>query len=186
MPGTIRLRSLKGIIPESELVSLKSQFGDIGIDFDYVNASGEPQASINELLAPIILFLSSDIVQAYVLGLTTNFSYDIMKTSVINIWRHISRKEISYVSASKTQSVVASFDIDIKHTGNLRVKFKLKGDIPDSLKEKCVDQAFQLLAGKDYPKSRTGYVCIYNVDDQEWEEFEELEFIRRFVKPKVG
>jgi hypothetical protein len=186
MSGNIRLRYLKGIIPQSELVSLKSQFGDLGIDFDYIDASGEPQASIKELLAPIILFLSSDVVQAYILGLATNFSYEIIKKSIINIWGHISGKKVSQITESETHSVAANFDLDINLTEHLRVKFKLKGDFPDSLKKQCVDKAFQLLERKAFPESRKDYVCIYNVHDQEWEVFEELEFIRRFIKPKVG
>ena len=186
MPGTVRLKYLKGIIPESELVTLKSKFGDIGIDFDYVDASGKLQASITELQAPIILFLSSDIVQAYILGLATNFSYEIIKTSVINIWRQISGKKVCKITGSEAHSIAADFDLDINPTGHSKVKFKLQGDIPDSLKEKCVDNAFQLLEKKAFPEIRGDYVCIYNVKDQEWETFEMLEFIRRFVKPKVG
>ena len=186
MSGTIRLRYLKGIIPESELVSLKSQFGDIGIDFEYVDASEEPQASVEELLAPIILYLSSEIVSAFIIGLAASSSYDIIKTSVIKIWSHISGKMIRKTTASKVHSVAAIFDLDINATGRTRVKFKLKGDIPDRFREECVDKAFQLLEGKAFPEIRTGYVCLYNVHEQESEVLEDLEFVRRFVKPKVG
>ena len=67
-----------------------------------------------------------------------------------------------------------------------RVKFKLKGNILDNLKEKCVDKAFQLLESKAFPEIRTGYVCFYNVDRNQWEKFEDLEFIKKFVKPNDG
>jgi len=184
MSGTIQLKYLQGIIPESELDVLRSRFGDIGIDFECIDISKEPQASVEEFLAPIILYLSSDIIQAYILGLATSTSYDIIKTSVISIWSHISGKTIRNITPSEVKSVHANFDLDINIIGGTRVKFKLKGDFSDSVKEKCVDKAFQLIEEKAFPEIRTGYVCIYNVDHDEWEIFEDLEFVRKFVKPK--
>lgn len=186
MSNTIQLKYLQGIIPESELGLIRSQLGNIGIDFECTDISKEPQASVEELLAPIILYLSSDVIQAYILGLATSTSYDIIKTSVISIWRHISGKTIRKATPSEVKSVAANFDLDINTIGRTRVKFKLKGDIPDSLKEKCVDKAFQLLEAKAFPEIRTGYICLYNVDHDEWEIFEDLEFIRKYVKPKDG
>lgn len=186
MSGTIRLRYLEGIIPVSELNSIRSQFKDLGIDFECIDISGEPQASAEELLASIILYLSSDVIQAYLLGLATSTSYDIIKTSVISIWRHVSGKSIKKTTPSKETTVAANFDLDIRTTGGTRVKFKLKGDISDSLKDKCVDKAFKLLEAKAFPEIRTGYICLYNTDKNTWEIFEDLEFIRKFVKPKSG
>jgi len=186
MSGTIRLTYLEGIIPVSELNSIRSQFEDLGIDFECVDISGDPQAVLEELLAPIILYLSSDVIQAYLLGLATSTSYDIIKTSVISIWKHVSGKSIKKTTTSKETSVAVNFDLDIRTTGGTRVKFKLKGDISDSLKDKCVDKAFQLLEAKAFPKIRTGYVCLYNIQKTKWEVFEDLEFIRNFVKPTSG
>jgi hypothetical protein len=180
--GTIQLKYLQGIIPESELDLIRSQLGDLGIDFECIDISGEPQASIEEFLAPIILYLSSDIIQAYILGLATSTSYDIIRTSVIKIWRHVSGKTIRKTTPSEVESIAANFDLDINTIGRTRVKFKLKGDISDSLKEKCVDKAFQLLEAKAFPEIRTGYVCLYNVDDDEWEIFEDIEFVKNFFK----
>jgi len=186
MPDSIQLKYLQGIIPESELDVIRLRFGDLGIDFECIDISREPQASAEEFFAPIILYLSSDIIQAYILGLVTSISYDIIKTSVISIWRHISGKTIRIATPSEVKSVAANFDLDINIIGRTRVKFKLKGDLPDSLKEKCVDKAFQLIESKAFPEIRTGYVCLYNVDHDEWEIFEDLEFVRKFVKPKNG
>jgi len=84
----------------------------------------------------------------------------------------------------KVESSLTNFDLDIRTKGGTRVKFKLKGDIPDSIKEKCVDKAFQLLETKAFPEIRTGYICLYNVDHDKWEVFESLDFVKRFVKPK--
>lgn len=118
------------------------------------------------------------------MGLATRASYDIIKTSVMIIWRHISGKTIRKTTPRGVESVAASFDLDINTSGGTRIKFKLKGDIPDSLKEKCVDKVFQLLESQAFPEIRTGYVCTYNVVDDEWENFEDLDFVRKFVRPK--
>jgi hypothetical protein len=186
MSRIVKLTYLRGILPESDLNFIRSQFGDLGIDFKCTDISGEPLASLDEFLAPIILYLSSDIIQAYILGMATSTSYDIIKTSVINIWKHISGKKIRKTTPDGASSIDASFDLDINTIGRTKVKFKLKGDIPDNLKERCVDKAFQLLESKAFPEIRTGYVCLYNVDLDEWETFEDLEFVRQFVKPKDG
>jgi len=184
--STIQLKYLEGIIPESELDLIRSRFEAIGIGFECIDISGEPQASIEELLAPIILYLSSNVFQAYLLGLTTSTSYDAIKTCVINIWRNVSGKRIKKTTPSKVESVAVNFDLDIRTIGDTRVKFKLKGDIPDNLKEKCVDKAFQLLEAKAFPEIRTGYVCLYNIDHDKWDIFEDLEFIKKFIKPLDG
>ena len=186
MPGTIKLKYIEGMIPESELDLIRSRFGELEIGFECIDISREPQASLEEYLAPIILYLSSDIIQAYILGLATRASYDIIKTGVMSIWRHISGKTIRKTTPSGVEAVAASFDLDITKIGGTRIKFKLKGDIPDSLKEKCVDKAFQILESQAFPEIPTGYVCLYNVVDDEWEIFGDLDFIRKFVRPKDG
>ena len=184
MPSTIRLKHLSGMIPESELNLIRSSFGKLGIGFECIDISREPQASLEKLVSPIILYLSSDIVQTYILGLVTSVSYDIIKANIVRIWRHMSGKMITETTPSGVRSIEADFDLDIKTTGQVSVKFKLKGDIPDNLKEKCIDKAFQLLEAKAFPENRTGYVCIYDVNQDEWEFFELLEFVRKFVKLK--
>jgi len=186
MTETIRLKYLQGIIPKVELDFIRSQLGELGIGFECNDISGDPQASLEEFLAPIILYLSSDIVQAYLLGLATSTSYDIIKATVLSIWRHISGKKFKKITLTDVEELDANFDLDVNTTGRTRVKFKLKGNIPDSLKEKCVDKAFQLLESKAFPEIRTGYVCLYNVDRDGWEIFEDIEFVKKYVKPKDG
>ena len=186
MTETIHLKYLKGIIPKDDLEAIRSQLGEHGIGFEWHDTSGEPQASIEELLAPIILYLSSDIVQAYLLGLATSTSYDIIKSTVLSIWQHTSGKKFNKITSTDIEEVDANFDLDVNTSGKTRVKFKLKGNIPDGLKEKCVDKAFQLLEAKSFLEIRTGYVCLYNVDRDQWEIFEDLEFVKKYVLPKNG
>ena len=67
MPGIIELTYLKGIVPHSELNSIRTQLEKYKIDFKSKDISGEPQASLEELLAPIILYISSDVIKDYLL-----------------------------------------------------------------------------------------------------------------------
>jgi hypothetical protein len=130
--------------------------------------------------------LSSDVVQAYLLGLATSASYDVIKSSVLDLWRHISGKKYNKITPTDIEQVDANFDLDLSTSGKTRVKFKLKGNIPDSLKEKCIDKAFHLLKSKSFPENRKRYICRYDVDREQWEIFEELEFIKKFIIPKDG
>ena len=185
MKSSIHLTYLKGIIPDSELEKLYEGFSKLGIDFNCTDISEEPQASVEELLAPIVLFMSSDIVQAYILGLATSTSYDLIKNCVLSIWRHISGKKITTITASGIEtSKEASLDLDIELDNRTRVKFKLKGNITDTLKEKCIDRAFRLLEDTDFLKDHIWYIGLYEKDNNKWEIFEDVEFIRKFVKPK--
>jgi hypothetical protein len=186
MTDTIHLKYLKGIIPKDDLELIRSQLGEHGIGFEWHDISDEPQASVEELFAPIILYLSSNVIQAYLLGLATSASYDVIKSTVLGLWRHISGKKVNKITPTNTEEVDANFDLDVNTSGKTRVKFKLKGNIPDSLKEKCIDKAFQLLESKNLPEIRTGYVCRYDVDSEQWEILEDLEFIRKYVMPKNG
>lgn len=184
MTGTIHLIYIEGIIPKDGLELLRSKLGNHDIGFEWHDISGAPQAGVEQLLAPIILYLSSDVVQAYLLGLATNASYDLIKSSVLDIWCHISGKKFSKISPTDIQEMDASLDLDVNTSGKMRVKFKLKGNIPDSLKERCIDKAFQLLESKSFPETHTGYVCRYDEDGEQWEILEDLEFIRKYVMPK--
>jgi len=186
MTEIIYLKYLKDLISEEELESLKFQLGEHGIGFEWHGETGKPKASLQELLAPIILYLSSDVVQAYILGLATNASYDIIKSTVLHLWQNISGKKIKKITVTDIEELNANFDLCVNISGKTSIRFKLEGNIPDSLKEKCIDKAFQLLASKKIPEIHTEYVCCYNVDSEKWEIFEMPEFIRKYITPKYG
>ena len=184
MTETIHLKYIKGVIPEDSLEFLRSQLEKHGIGLDWHDISDEPQASVEGFLAPIILYLSSDVVQAYLLGIATNASYDVIRSFVLDLWRHISGKKYSKITPTGIEQVEANFDLDVSTYGKAKVKFKLKGNFPDSLKEKCIDKAFHLLETNHFPDNRKRYVCRYSVDRERWEIFEELGFIKKFIIPK--
>ena len=184
MSNTIELRYIKGLIPDSKLDSIRSKFQGHNIEFECHDLSGQPQAAVEELLAHVVLLLSSDVMQAYILGLATSATYDFMKSCITSIWQHISGKEIYRYNPKGVEHVAANFDLDIETEHGMKVKFKLKDDVSDSLKEKYIDRAFQLLESKSFPANRTGYICLYNVDQNNWEIYESLDFVKSFVKPK--
>ncbi|MCJ7717905.1 MAG: hypothetical protein MUO54_15495 [Anaerolineales bacterium] len=184
MSNTIELNYIRGLIPDSEIDSIRSKLHDHNIAFECHNLSGIPQAAVEDLLSHVVLLLSSDVMQAYILGLATSASYNLIRNVITLIWQHISGKEIYRYNSKRVEHVAANFDLDIETGHGMKVKFKLKGNIPDSLKDKCVDKAFQLLESKSFPVNRTGYVCLYNIDENNWEIYEYLDFVKRYVKPK--
>ena len=184
MSNTIVLNYIRGLIPDTEIESIKSKLQDHNIEFECHDLSGIPQAAVEDLLSHVVLLLSSDVMRAYILGLATSVSYDLVKNAIINIWQHVSGKEVHRITQSGAKPVHAHLDLDIEIKHGMKVKFKMKGNIPDSLKINCVDKAFQLVESDSFPVSRTGYVCLYNTDQNNWEVYEYLDFVKRFVNPK--
>jgi predicted secreted protein len=88
----IHLQYLKGIVPEDRLEYLRSQREPCGISFEWHAISDEPQSSVEELLSPILLYLASATVQAYLLGIATSASCDVFKSSVVDLYRPVSGK----------------------------------------------------------------------------------------------
>jgi hypothetical protein len=184
MSNTIELTYINGLIPDSELDSIRSIFQGHNIEFECHDLSGQPQAAVEELVAHVALFLSSNVMQAYILGLATSATYDFIKSFIASIWQHISGKKIYRYNPKGVEHVAANFDLDIETDNGIKVKFKLKDDVSDSQKDKCIDRAFQLLESNSFPVNRTGYVCLYNIDENNWEIYEYLDFVKRFFKPK--
>ena len=183
MSNAIELRYIKGLIPDSKLDLIRSKFQGHNIEFECHNLSGQPQAAVEDLLAHVVFLLSSDIMQAYILGLATSATYDFIKTIIMSIWQHILGKEIYRYNTKGVEHVAANFDLDIETGRGMKVKFKLKENIPDNLKDQCIDSAFQLMESRSFPANRTGYVCLYNIDKNKWEIYEYLDFVKRFVNP---
>ena len=186
MNKTVQLIYIKGIIPEENLELIRSKLDNHDIGFEWHDISGAPQAAMSDLVAPIILSLSSDVVQAYILGLANSASYDLLKLSILEIWHKITGKKYNKITSNGIQELEASFDLNVDTPGKTKFKFKLSGNIPDDLKEKCIDKAFQLIESKSITVNRTGYICNYDTDNKQWERLEQLEFIKKYIIPKKG
>ena len=155
---SIHLRYLGGLIEKDALENIKSNLSTHKIDLVAKDNSGALMMSVEELVAPVAIMLSSDVVQAYILGLSTNASYDLIKHTVISIWNQISGKKYTKFNHRKSEELEANFDLHIESPGKVRVQFKLKGNIPNELKDKCVDNAFKLINENAFPEIRTGYI----------------------------
>jgi len=186
MNKTVQLIYIEGIIPEENLELLRSKLGNHDIGFEWHDMSGAPQAAISDFLAPIILSLPSDVVQAYILGLANSVSYDLLKLSILEIWHNITGKKYNKITSNNIQEIEASFDLNVDTPGKTKFKFKLAGNISDNLKEKCIDNAFQLIESKSYPENHTEYICSYDTDNEQWEKLEQFEFIKKYIIPKNG
>jgi len=186
MNKTVQLIYIKGIISEENLELLRSKLDNHDIGFEWHDISGVPQAAIRDLVAPIILSLSSDVVQAYILGLANSASYDLLKLSILEIWHKVTGKKYNKITSNGIQEIEASIELNLDTPGKMKFKFKLSGNIPDNLKEKCIDQAFQLIELKSIPENHTEYICSYDTDNEQWERLEQLDFIKKYIIPKNG
>ena len=184
MSNNIELSYIKGLIPDSEIDSIRSKLQDHNIKLECHDLSGQPQAALEDLLSHVVLLLSSEIMQAYILGLATSATYDLVRKIIFSIWKQIAAKEVHRITQRGAEAVPANFDLDIETVHGMKLKFKLKGNIPNGFKLACVDKAFQLVESDSFPVNRTGYICLYNTDQNNWEIYEYLDFVKRFVKPK--
>ncbi len=184
MSNLIELNYIRGLISDSEIVLIRSKLQDHNISFECHDLSGIPQAALEDLLSHVVLLLSSNVMQAYILGLATSATYDLVKSTIISIWKHVSGKEVHRITQKGAEPVPVNLDLDIETKHGIKVKFKLKGNIPNNFKHTCVDKAFQLIESDSFPVNRTGYVCLYNTDQNNWEVYEYLDFVKKFVKPK--
>ena len=184
MPNTIELKYIGGLIPDTEIELIRSKLRDHRIEFECRDLSGIPQAAMEDLISHVVLLLSSDVMQAHILGLATSASYDLVKKTIFRIWQHVSGKEIHRITQRGAEPVPANLDLDVETKYGMKVTFKLKGNIPENLKHNCIDNAFQLVESDSFPANRTGYVCLYNIDHSKWEVYEYFNFVKKFVKPK--
>lgn len=177
----IRLKYIGGLIEDEVLDDLEKTLSDHSITLNKYDTSGVLMASAEELIAPIALMLTSEVTQAYVLGLTTNAFYDIIKTTVLTIWNQITGKKYTKYNHIKSEEIEATFDLDVRTPGKVKVQFKLKGDVPDHLKEKCIDKAFEIIDRNELPENRFGYISRFNQDNESWEVYDQMDYVRKFI-----
>lgn len=174
------------MLTDAELQQLHDDFNNVGIEFIWKDISDEPQASIEEFLSPIILILSSEVFQAYILGIMTNATYELLKESILSIWQRLSGKKLTKVTTHGTSQVYTALDLDISLENRTRVKFKLTGNISDEIKEKCIDGVFNILKSTDWDTSKKGYILIYDNNLNKWIIYEDLEFIKKVIRKDAG
>ena len=140
----IGFRYISGVVDKAVLDQIASRLSEQDISFKSFDMSGQPQASINDLLSSFALFLSSDITNAYMLGLLTNATYDVLRNSLLGLWTSIKGKKVTQVTAHCSKKVPVSLDINMT-VGNDSLTFKLDGDVSEEVQRVLIDRIFDFL-----------------------------------------
>jgi len=140
----IGFRYISGVVDKAVLDQIASRLSEQDISFKSFDMSGQPQASINDLLSSFALFLSSDITNAYMLGLLTNATYDVLRNSLLGLWTSIKGKKVTQVTAHCSKKVPVSLDINMT-VGNDSLTFKLDGDVSEEVQRVLIDSIFDFL-----------------------------------------
>ncbi|OQC28436.1 MAG: hypothetical protein BWX70_01835 [Verrucomicrobia bacterium ADurb.Bin070] len=140
----IGFRYISGVVDKAVLDQIASRLSEQDISFKSFDMSGQPQASINALLSSFALFLSSDITNAYMLGLLTNATYDVLRNSLLGLWTSIKGKKVTQVTAHCSKKVPVSLDINMT-VGNDSLTFKLDGDVSEEVQRVLIDRIFDFL-----------------------------------------
>ena len=183
---SIYLRYIGSLIEKDALEEIINNLTNHKINIKAKDTSGELMMSVEELVAPVAIILSSDVVQAYILGLSSNASYDLIKNVVISIWNQVSGKKYIRFNHRKSEEFEANFDLNVESPNNVKVQFKLKGDIPNELKDKCIENAFKMVNENVFPEIVTGYICRFDNDSEKWEAYEQTDYVRKFIKKNSG
>lgn len=140
----IGFRYISGVVDKAVLDQIASRLSEQDISFKSYDMSGQPQASIDDLLSSFVLFVSSDITNAYMLGLLTNATYDVLRTSLLMLWKAITGKKVTQVSAGGSREQPVTIDLNMI-IGNDSLTFKLDGDVSEEVQRVLIDRIFDFL-----------------------------------------
>lgn len=158
------------------------------IEFLTHDASGEIHNFLEDLIAPLVLWISSDLAKAHLLGISTSAVYDVVKATISRIWTITSAKIVSKVTADgPADQKPVTLDLDLHLDEKVRLKFKLRGNsLSPEQQDKYVDQALRFARKFNETKPRETQVVIYNESSREWEACSEAEFLAGLIKKKTG
>ena len=129
-------------------------------------------ASFDDLTSIILMAINNEIVYQYINGILACGIYDVLKKVIIDIWKKLNRKTYNKVySSGKVEEKSATFGISMNVNEYCNIDFKLSGDIPDELKEKCLDNAFELIKDLNKKEFKNNYFknyAKYDIQKQEW------------------
>lgn len=165
----IMLNYIGGIFEDGYLVKKEDELNKVGIRLVKFDESGIPMNSFyDELISAIVLAINNEIVIQYINGILGCAIYDVLKSFIIDTWKNLKDKHYHKIySGGKVEEKEASFGIKMKVNQNCEINLKLSGDISDSLKEKCLDDAFELV--KDMNKSEYSNIYAkYDVNKEKW------------------
>jgi hypothetical protein len=177
----------QGLIAEEDLEEVSCRLREHGIAFHAKAVPPEPQMAVEQLVAPVILFLASDAGQSFLVSLAAAGTYDLVKRSVLHIWRHLTGKFLTVLSSrGATSRRPANMDLIVSIDDRSSVRIKLKSDLPVELHESCLTQALKLVSRTDLEKLRSEQIVIYDRDGDGFEAkmYSQHEFIMKLLKEK--
>jgi len=184
----IGFKYLPGCLSEAELAEISQSLEASNIEFKTHNASGEIYNCLEDLVAPLVLWISSDLAKTHLLAISTSAVYDVVKTTILRIWRKASTKTVFKVTADgPVDQRPVTLDLDLQLNEKVRLKFKLRGNnLSPEQQDKYVDQALRFARKFSEAKPQETQVVIYNENLQEWEACSEGDFLAGLVKKKTG
>ncbi|MDF7809580.1 hypothetical protein P4E94_19235 [Pontiellaceae bacterium B12219] len=180
--GNISFKYISGLIPQKTLEGLESDLQSVNIDFETTDANGVAVACYDEIMATLSIFLSDELVRAYILGLVTNSTYEILRNSIICIWKNVEGKKINVVRSDSITEKEATFDMNIRVKEN-QLSFKLKGDCSDEIKQRFIDKAFECVANHQAHNSKH-LLYFPDIEKEEWEMIPQSDYIRQNINKK--
>lgn len=157
----IGFRYISGVVDKAVLDQIESRLSEKDISFKSYDMSGQPQANLSDLFSSFALFISSDITNAYMLGLLTNATYDVLRNLLLGLWTSIKGKKVTQVTAHGSKDVPVSLDLNMI-VGNDSLTFKLDGDVSEEVQRVLIDRVFDFL--KSHQESKQSQHLILFTD----------------------
>lgn len=112
----IGLRYIEGAIPKEDIDYFKKIMNEKGIDFRAYDYGGRPQASFDELLGVISIFLDGSIISSIVQTIGSNAVWDTIKLMIKKVWLRIHGKKYSKVTSKgvEEKEVTLSVRVNLK------------------------------------------------------------------------
>lgn len=166
------------IFDKNELILLENNLNKAGIELYKCDKSGIPMASVDLLISQIMLKLNEPLVQGILIGVISNTIYDLLKKSIILLWKSTKGKTLSILQGGeiKEQKTTICIGVRIKEA---IVNFRLPEDIPDEQRESCLDNIFDFI--KTIPSGSRPSLdyAVYNVETETWNIINILEEIKK-------
>lgn len=172
----INLYYFKGLIDEKKLEEQEIILKKAGIRVTKYDKNGKTTAcSIEDFANSVYLVINSDIFKSLSLGIVTNVTYDLLKSTIFWMWNSLIGKTINKLIGSDTtvECKEVTFGLKIKIDEGKEINFRLEGDIDDSDKKYAIDKAFQmseelLLATEEENRKFYNLIGVYNQKNKSW------------------
>ncbi|STB71357.1 hypothetical protein [Clostridium baratii] len=147
------------------------------VNFKKVSTTGFfNQLDVNGLISSIEIIIGNHYLDAMICaGL-----WDLVKSSLIFIWKNVQDKKMAIIKGNEikeNEDISLSFKI-----GNL--DFKMPNDFSDDLKEKFIDNAFEL--SKQYYNEKGKHIVFYDKESDSFKIKEYNELLREIAKEKMN